>query len=117
MEICILGKKKMISGMEKANICMAMGATIMVIGSKVKWKDRANCMIQMEIFNMRDNGKMTNIMAKVQYMALEMSNGSSMSENSRQEEWRDLDRCILKMEINIKDNLEMIIHGVRVECL
>ena len=40
-----------------------------------------------------------------------------MSDNSRQEECRDLDRCILKMEINIKDNSEMIIHGVRVECL
>lgn len=103
--------------MEKVNIFMVMEAIIMVIGLKVKWKDRANFMIQMEIFNMRDNGKMISIMAKAQYMASEMSNGSNMSDNSRQEECRDSDKCILKMEINIKDNSEMIIHGVRVECL
>lgn len=46
-----------------------------------------------------------------------MSIGSSTWENSKQVKCKDLVRCSSKMEIDIKDNLEMIILGAKAACL
>lgn len=39
--------------------------------------------------------------------------GSNMSVTSEQEKKKDSDKCIIKMETNIKANLEVITHGVK----
>lgn len=39
--------------------------------------------------------------------------GSNMSVTSKQEKKKDSDKCIIKMETNIKANLEVITHGVK----
>lgn len=102
--------------MERENICMEMAATTMEIGSKEKWKDMVNYTTQMEIYNMKGNGKMIIIMEKVLYMGLMMLIGLNILDSLRQVKNRALDKCILKMEINIKDNLEAICLGEKVVC-
>jgi hypothetical protein len=44
--------------MEKENICMEMEVITMEIGSRAKWKVKVSSMTLMEIFNMKENGKM-----------------------------------------------------------
>jgi hypothetical protein len=67
MVICIQVKKKMILDMVKENIYMVMVVIIMGIGLKGKWKVKVNYMIQMEIYNMKGNGKMIIMMVKEYY--------------------------------------------------
>ena len=102
--------------MEKGNICMEMVVIIMEIGLKAKWKEMENFMILMEIFNIKDNGKMIIIMVKAHYMGLMMQTGLNMLGILKLVKWMDLDKCFSKMEINIKDNSGMIALGEKVEC-
>jgi hypothetical protein len=54
--------------MEKENIFMEMEAIIMEIGLKERCRELVNCMTQMVIFNIKDNGKMIIIMEKAPFM-------------------------------------------------
>lgn len=56
--------------MEKESIYTVMEAIIMGIGSKEKCKEKANFMIQMETYNMKENGEMITMKEKVFYMDL-----------------------------------------------
>lgn len=93
-----------------------MEATIMVIGLKEKCKESESFMIPMEIYNIKENGKMTITMGKALSMGLMMWTGLNIQETLGQEKWKVLDRCTLRMEINIKDNSEAICHGEKEEC-
>ena len=50
--------------MEKANIFTMMAVITMEIGLKARCRDMVNCMIVMEMFNMKDNGKMITMREK-----------------------------------------------------